>query len=192
VNIPFADIASITIANVSEPLANSPSDSQGGQTLLGFNITSILVIISLLILYYALNKLLFSKFTPFMEKRAAGIKESLEEAENAKIFAKELKAEYSEKIKKAQSDIEQMLEDAKTSAKKEYEAIIKDAKLEAMSMLSKAHAEIEKEHEKMIQEIKSEVASIAIAAASKLIETNLDTATNKKLVEKFVNEVGVA
>lgn len=185
----FANMASMAMASVAETTAEQGGS---GQTLLDFTPTFVIVAINLLILYFLLNKLLFSKLTPFMDKRANKIKESLDEAEKAKLYAESIRVEYSEKLKQVHKDIDKMIEEAKIKANKESEDIIKTTWDEANQMISKAKAEIEKDRDKMVKEIRSEVAGLAILAASKLIEANLDNETNKKLVEKFINEAGVA
>lgn len=188
-NTALANMASSTIA---EAVHTTTEGSGGGANLLDFNYTFILVAFNLLVLYYVLNKLLFSKITPFLEKRAATIKASLDEAEKAKLYAEGIREEYAQKIKQAQGDIQKMIEEARLSAIKESEEIVKNAKNEASQIFDKAKEEIQKEKEKMVREIKKEAASIALSAASKIIEANVDNETNKKLVEKFINEVGVA
>jgi F-type H+-transporting ATPase subunit b len=44
----------------------------------------------------------------------------------------------------------------------------------------------------MLKEIKNQVASLALAAATKVIEANMDTVSNRALVDKFIDEEGVA
>ena len=166
---------------------------ESSQTLLDVSPpTFILVAINLLLLYWVLNKLLFSKLSIFMEKRAKRIEEALESAQKAREYGENVRLEYAKKAEQARADIEKSIEEAKAQAVKESEIIIKNAKIEANRIIEAAKKEIENEHNKMIKEIQSEVAGIAIAAASKLIEANLDNETNKKLVEKFINEAGVA
>lgn len=187
----FENMASMTIAmaNVAETTVENGVKQQG---LLDFTPTFIIVAINLLILYFLLNKFLFSKLTPFMEKRSMSIQESLANAEKANAFAESMRTEYSQKMKQAHSDIEKMIEEAKLSAVKESENIIKIAKNEATQIVGKAKEEIDKERVKMMKEIRSEVAGLALSAASKVVEANLNTETNAKLVEKFINEAGVA
>jgi F-type H+-transporting ATPase subunit b len=44
----------------------------------------------------------------------------------------------------------------------------------------------------MIKGVRSEVASLAFAAASKVLEANMDTESNRLLVDKFIDEAGAA
>jgi len=43
-----------------------------------------------------------------------------------------------------------------------------------------------------MKELKNQVASIALSAASKIIEANMDTENNRILVNKFIDEEGAA
>jgi F-type H+-transporting ATPase subunit b len=185
----FGYMSFTSLANVA---AQASSHEGSKQTLLDFTPTFIIVIINLLILYFILNKLLFSRLTDHMDKRAKGIESSLLDAENAKLYAKDVVNEYNEKLKQINEHIAKMTEEARVSATLDAEQIIKQAKNEATLLISKAKEDIEREHERMIKDIRGEVASLALAAASKVIEANLDNERNRKLVEKFIDEVGVA
>ena len=59
-------------------------------------------------------------------------------------------------------------------------------------MLQKAKEQIETEKEKAVKEIKSVIVELSISAASKVIEKNLDSDDNKKLIESTLNDIGRA
>jgi F-type H+-transporting ATPase subunit b len=44
----------------------------------------------------------------------------------------------------------------------------------------------------MLKELRSQVAGLALAAASRVIEANMNTESNKNLVDKFIDEAGAA
>jgi len=56
----------------------------------------------------------------------------------------------------------------------------------------KAKEEIEREKNEALKEIRNEVVSLALEAASKVLEANMDTEENRKLVNRFIDEQGVA
>ena len=61
-------------------------------------------IFNLLLLYFILKKLLFKPMTAHMEKRAQGIQDAINSAEEAKQAVEDLKKEYDDKIKAAIED----------------------------------------------------------------------------------------
>ena len=159
----------------------------------GFYIpTFIFAAINLLVLYLFLNKILFKPVTNFMENRARSIKESLENAETQRNEAGELKRKYEEQLKSARVEGEKILAEAHAKAEREHDAIAIAARKEAEGILEQAREEIDREHDQMLKEIRGQVAGIALAAATKVIQANMDTESNRVLVDKFMNEAGVA
>jgi F-type H+-transporting ATPase subunit b len=56
-------------------------------------------------------------------------------------------------------------------------------------MLARARAEIDSEKLKAISELRREAVELAIVGAEKVIEKNLDDASNRQLVERFLSSV---
>ena len=152
----------------------------------------VMVAFNLIILYIVLRKLLFKKVTEFMENRTNSIRNSLENAEKAKVEAGELKLQYQNHLNSATEKGEKIIEEARIKAEKESDRIIADAKQQSESIIAKALEEIEKERLQMLKDIRGQVAGLALAAASKVIEANMDTEANRALVDRFVDEEGAA
>ena len=70
------------------------------------------------------------------------------------------------------------------------EEIISDSRVQAEGILAKAREEIRRERDKAIVELKTKVADLAIEAAGKLIESNLDQDKHRILVGKVIDEMG--
>lgn len=79
---------------------------------------------------------------------------------------------------------------AKERGKEEYEKILRDAGAEASKIIADASKTIETEREKAVQGIQNEIAQVAIAAASKVIQENVDQASNEKILDDFLREAG--
>ena len=56
-------------------------------------------------------------------------------------------------------------------------------------MIARARAEIDSEKVRAIAELRREAVDLAIAGAGKVIEKNLDAASNRQLVERFLASV---
>jgi F-type H+-transporting ATPase subunit b len=152
----------------------------------------LIVALNLLILYFVLRKLLFVPVTQFLENRTKSIKDSIDNAEKAKLDAYELKQKYEDQIRAAKGEAEQILNEARIRADKEYETIIYAAESRAANIMQKANEDIERNRINVMKDIKNQVAGLALAAASKVIEANMDTPSNKALVDKFIDEAGAA
>lgn len=160
--------------------------------MLKFGPTFIWVAVNLLVLYWFMRKILFKPVTQFMDNRTNSIKESIENAEKNKADALQLKKSYEDQIRGAKDEAERIVNDAKAKANREYDSILAAAKQDAETVLVNARAEIERERDQMIKEIRGQVAGLALAAATKVLEANMDTASNKALVDKFIDEAGAA
>jgi len=154
--------------------------------------TFIWTAVNLIILYVVLRLLLFKPVTAMMEKRTNTIKSNLENAEKAKADAAQLKRDYELQLKNAASEADRIINEARAKAHNEYERIINEAKETANKILEESRAEIEYERQQMIKEMKNQVASLAIAAASKVLEANMDTESNRAIVDEFIDKAGVA
>src|SRR6266542_257348 len=60
------------------------------------------------------------------------------------------------------------------------------------ALLSRARKDIDAEKEKAILALRREAVDLSIAAASRVIEANLDTEANRKLVTEFLESLGKA
>lgn len=154
--------------------------------------TIIWTLINFAILFLLLKKFLFKPVTELMEKRTNAIEEDISNARTKLQEAEKTKSEYETILSAAYSKREDIFQAARESATKESEEIIHQARKEAEGILNKAQEAIELEKQKALKEIRNEITSLAFAAASKILQKNVDTEANKKIVQNFLDEEGVA
>jgi F-type H+-transporting ATPase subunit b len=75
-------------------------------------------------------------------------------------------------------------------AQKEREQLLAKTREEQEALLERARREIGAEKEKAILELRREAVDLSIAAASKLVESNLDTEANRRLVLDYLTTIG--
>lgn len=154
--------------------------------------TFIFVALNLLVLYLFMKKFLFKPVTNFMENRKNSIDQALNDAEQAKIEAAETRKNYEEQIKNIKADSEKLLNEARIRAAREYDEIVASAKKDALAIVQKGHEDVERERAEMLRQIRQQIAVLAISAATKLVQANMDTDANKVMVNKFIDEAGAA
>lgn len=154
--------------------------------------TMVFALINLLILFVVLKKVLFKPVMTYMQKRSDGIADDLKTSEEAKAEALALKDQYEEQMKSAKADGQKIIDDMTARANKIYEATVAQAENESKQILARAEADAAREHEKAIKESKAQIAGLALAAATKVIEANMDTEKNRELVDEFLKETGAA
>lgn len=143
-----------------------------------------------IILFLILRHFLFKPVTEFLNKRKEGIAKDLDDAKKDKEQSQRLREEYEIKIQDAKKEGQVIIEAAKKRGEELRDDIILEANNEAKDIIKKAQKQIEAEREKAIHHLKTEVVAIAMMAASKVIDKNLDENAHKTLINQFINEVG--
>lgn len=154
--------------------------------------TYLFSILNIIILFYLLKLILFKPITKIMNDRAERIRKDIEEAQVSKAEAEKFKKQYEQRILGAQEEAEQIIENARRRAQIQADEILQKAKLEAEQIINKAIEQGEIEIQNALESAKKQIASLAIQAATKVIQHNMDNEINRKLVEEFLDEVGVA
>lgn len=152
--------------------------------------TFVFQIINTFILFIILKNLLFKPVTEFMEQRKAEIQGSMNEAEQKNKEAEIFKEEYIGKLEASEEEGRQIIRDAAKKAEVRGEEIVKAAEKEAVEIKERADVEIKRERVKAINSLKDDIASLAMLAASKVVEEDLNQNKHNALVKKFIDEVG--
>ena len=149
-------------------------------------------IINTIILFWALTKILFKPVLNIIDARENAIKEDIATGQKAKNEGLALKAEYEQKLAVAKDEGQEIIKQATLRAEQKSDEIISTAKEEANSLKERANKDIAQEKEKVMNELKNDISSIAILAASKVIEEDIDQAKHEEMINKFIEEVGEA
>jgi F-type H+-transporting ATPase subunit b len=178
-------------AHVAQEAAHEPSGGGGGP----FSINPGLIIWTLLVFVILLGllwKFAFPSIVKSVEERERRIQKQLEDAEKANAEAQRLLEEHKKQIAAARNEAQDIMSKAKTVSQKEREALLAKAREEYDALLNRARKDIDAEKEKAIQALRREAVDLSIAAASRVIEANLDTDANRKLVSEFLESLGKA
>lgn len=149
-------------------------------------------VINTFLVFVLLKKLLFKPVLAVIEAREKDIQNNLAQGEKAKSEGISLKKEYEEKIESAKAEGQEIVKNATVRAEQKSEEIISQAKNEAQSLKEKASKDVEQERQKVMNEIKNDISNIALLAASKVIEKDIDKSKHEELINNFIKEVGEA
>ena len=127
-----------------------------------------------------------------LDKREEDIREALASAEKARQDAEKASSEYEDMMRKAQAEAQQIVSEGKAAGERVKNDIQSAANDKADEIIEKAKAQIDAERRKAIQEIKSSVVDLSMDAAAKVIEKNLDSDDNRKLVDQALEGIGQA
>lgn len=160
--------------------------------MFGIDFTFLFTAINLLILYFVIKKFLFKRVGGFMAERSDAIAADVERGESLKLEGERFAQEQRELLSGTYDEKKLVLEEARQQAAKEYDAIVKKAKQDAERILADARDESVRERERLGKELRREVAALAMAAASKVIRSNMDNERNRGLVDEFISGGGAA
>ena len=145
---------------------------------------------NLLILYVFLKKILFKPVKNMIDSRQKEVDDMYSGAEAAEADAKAMKAEYEEKLARADEESEEILRTAQRRALLKEEEILKEASVEAARIRERADEDIAMEKKRMLGEIKDEVSGMAVDIASALIGREVSGKEHEKFIDDFIDELG--
>lgn len=125
-----------------------------------------------------------------VEERERRIAKQLADAEQANAEAAKLLEQHKQALAKARGEAQEMISAAKSVAQKEREQLLAKTREEQEALLERARREIGAEKDKAIQDLRREAVDLSIAAASKLVESNLDSEANRRLVLDYLATIG--
>lgn len=152
--------------------------------------TIIPTLLNTLIMFLVLKHFFFKPVNAILDKRKAEVQKTYDDADEANRVAEEYKAEYTQKLLGAKEESAKIIDIATKRANSRSDEIITEAKTEAKHIVANAHSEIEKEKKIAVNEIKDEITGMVFDVAGKVVNKELNTSDNEKLIEEFIENVG--
>jgi F-type H+-transporting ATPase subunit b len=146
-------------------------------------------VINFLLLLYLLNRFLFKRVLTLLDERQAKISKGLEDAEAAARDRELARAEREAALDEARKEAQAMIARATKIADDSGAEILAEAKEQAEKVTSRATEEINAEKDRAMAELRATVADLALEAAGRLVRSEMDSKTQRRLVEEFLTEV---
>lgn len=125
-----------------------------------------------------------------LDSRIAQIKQEIEMAENLRVEAQELLAQYQRKHRDAVKDAEEIIANAKDHAEHIREKAEKDLDEQMNRREKQLKERLARMEQSAIQEIQKYAADLAIQATAEIIAEKLDKKTNEGLVDDAIKGIG--
>jgi len=137
-----------------------------------------------------LKKYAWKPILDAVNDREEGIKNALEEAENARKEMQDLTADNERILKEARTERDAMLKEARELKDGIIADAQEEAKTQANKVIQQAQATIASEKQAAIAEIKNQVAELSIGIAEKVVRAELeDKDRQHKLIKEMLKEV---
>ena len=146
-------------------------------------------IITFLVLCFVLAKFAWKPLLLSLKEREDTIRDSLENAEKAKLELQKITSESEEIILKARSEAQEIHAEAKSAAEKVKSNLMAKAAVEAKKIKEDAEQQIRVEKDKAINEIRLEVVGLSMIVAEKVIKKNLSREDNQTLINETLKKL---
>lgn len=143
------------------------------------------------LLLLVFKKFLFGPVLAVLQSRQDQVSGIYEAAEAEKAKMEELRADYEGRLADIESEARKRIQETVKEAQGIRDQMLNEARENADKIMARAEAEIGREREKVIEELRREVVDLTIAASGRLIGRSLDEPGHKKLVDEFIQSVGV-
>ncbi len=161
--------------------------------IIELNWTSLMILINLVILYLIMKRFFFEKIHNFMVARENAIKDAFESAANTNRMAVEKLEAYNKQIAQIEGQGREIIQKAKAKADSQALGILDEANSKASNVMKQAEKEIARQQTKAISEMKKEVGTLALMAAEKIMEKNLeDSGDQDEIIDKILKEAGTS
>lgn len=145
-------------------------------------------IVNFLVLLYLLNRFLFKPALRRIDERQDKLSQGLEDAAAAARDRELARAEREAALTDARQESDALVQRAAKTAEATSAEILAEARASAEQLVARASEEIAAEKERALAEIRGEVANLALDAAGKLVGSEMDSPTQRRLVEQFLSE----
>jgi F-type H+-transporting ATPase subunit b len=140
-------------------------------------------------LFAILAKFAYPKILGAVEARERALNEAISSAKRDREEAAALLAEQQRKLAEVREEAQKLIAEGRAAGEKVRTGVIDLANAEQRAILERARAEIGAERDRAIAQLRREAVELAVRGASKVIEKNLDDATNRKLVDDFLDSI---
>ncbi len=140
-------------------------------------------------LLYLLKRFAWGPLLAALDERQAGIRKSLDDADEAKRELAEVQSKANALIGKARTEADAILAEARTDGARIRQEMRDAAQKEAETISRNARREIQLERDRAVTELRRQAVDLSVLIASKLIRRNLTPEDNAALIEDALRQV---
>jgi F-type H+-transporting ATPase subunit b len=185
----FLTRALLIVATTATPALASEAEAPKGGLLSPVGGLMFWTLLIFAVLLFVLSKYAFKPIIGAVEAREQALREAMDQAKGDREAAAVLLADQKRQLEVARADAQKIIADGRVMAEKMRADLLEATKTQQGEMLERARRDIESEKVNAIADLRREAVDLAIAGASKVIEKNLDDASNRALVERYLSSL---
>lgn len=156
--------------------------------LIEFNWTLLINMASMIVLFLIMKNMFFEKIRHHMLKRQEAVSDSIANAVKKNVEADQILVDYQNKLAQVDEEAREKIKLAMVKAENQSNEIITEAHRKSTEILRRAEEDVAREKEQALKDLKNQIADLAILAAEKVIEKELNTKEHHALVNKVIDE----
>jgi F-type H+-transporting ATPase subunit b len=146
-------------------------------------------ILCFLVSLYVLKRYAFGPIQKTIDERRERIRQSLDEADNARKEAQAMLEEHRALIARARADAEEIMAEARRVSDAQRERVKEEIETDRQRRLEDTKRQIEAETRRALEQIRQEVVELTIIAASKVTRRVLDPKAHRELIDEAISEL---
>lgn len=147
-------------------------------------------LVNFVILFLFLKHFLFNKVNRIIDDRNSEVIDTVHYAENRVLEAEKLRESYEKQIANMENKGREIVRESKLKADAQAKDILQEAENRTAMLIRQTEDEIERLKKKSLEEMKQEIGSLAIFAAEKILEKELDHQEHQAVIGKIIDEAG--
>ena len=145
--------------------------------------------ITFAILIFVLGKFAWGPILQMIETREKTIAEAIESAKKERAAAEAAAAEMKAALEKAREESAQLIRRNQQEVAAAKAELMAAARKESDDLLNAARKTIQEEKRQAIAELRSQAVDMAVEAAQRLLQMNMDEKKQKQLVEEYLSQL---
>ena len=141
------------------------------------------------ILVWILHRFAYKPLVGMMNARKEQIANDLASAEQPRLEAEQIKADYAAQIAKARQEAQEIVEKAHHQAKLSTAEEVAAARSQIENEKERARQDIAIERDRAMNSLRNEVVSLSVAMAGKVVAKDMNSETNTKLIEDAIRQL---
>ena len=141
------------------------------------------------ILVWILHRFAYKPLVGMMNARKEQIANDLASAEQSRLEAEQIKADYAAQIAKARHEAQEIVEKAHHQAKLSTAEEVATAREQIEQEKNRARQDIAIERDRAMNSLRNEVVSLSVAMAGKVVAKDMNSETNTKLIEDAIRQL---
>ena len=149
---------------------------------------SVIFLLTLLIL----RRYAWGPITSALSEREQTIESSLNRAEEALEESKRLQESNAHAKREAEQEAQKLLREARDEAQSLRDQQVERTREEITLLREQAQLDIERDKERALQSLRDEVTDLAIRAAERILQQNINPSRQRALVNQFIDDLTIS